>query len=67
MALDSAAPVPMPSHDLGTVGLVKRVIDHVASGAIRLGQPDAVGETLQIETMIVWDGMVVLRKPPAAG
>jgi SAM-dependent methyltransferase len=56
-------PIPMPSHDLGTVGLVKRLIDHTASGTVRWAQPDAVGEALSIDAMTVWDGIVVLRKP----
>ncbi len=59
------APISMPSHDLGLVGLVKRLIDHTASGTVRFAQPDAVGETLAIESMSVWDGIVALRKPGA--
>jgi len=65
MQPEVAAPIPMPSHDLGTVGVVKRLIDHTASGTIRWAQPDAVGEVLAIEAMTVWDGIVVLRKPSA--
>jgi hypothetical protein len=61
----SPAPVPMPSHDLGIVGLVKRLIDHTAAGTVRYGQAEAVGEPLQIEAMSVWDGIAVLRKPAA--
>jgi 23S rRNA U2552 (ribose-2'-O)-methylase RlmE/FtsJ len=55
----------MPSHDLGTVGLVKRLIDHTAVGSVRYGQSDSVVDALEIETMMVWDGIVVLRKPDA--
>ncbi len=58
-----AAPVAMPSHDLGVVGLVKRLIDHTAAGSIRYGQADAVVEALEIEAMSIWDGIAVLHKP----
>jgi hypothetical protein len=70
--LDSAAaelpegenrPIPMPSHDVGLVGMVKRLLDHTASGSLALAQPDAIGESLQIESMTVWDGIIALRKP----
>ncbi len=63
MQADVAGPVPMPSHDLGVVGVMKRLIDHTASGTVRWAHPDAVGEVLTIESMTVWDGIVVLRKP----
>jgi len=63
MPANSSALGPMPSHDLGLVGLVKRLVDHTASGTIRFAQPDAIGEVLAIESMAVWDGIVVLRKP----
>ena len=63
-----ATPISMPSHDIGVVGVVKRLIDHAASGTVRFAQPDAVGHVLAIESMTVWDGIVVLRKPlPKAG
>ncbi len=58
-----ATSVHMPSHDLGVVGMVKRLVDHTASGTLRAAQPEAVGEALAIESMTVWDGIVVLRKP----
>lgn len=58
-----AVPIPMPSHDIGVVGVVKRLIDHAASGTVRFAQPDAVGDVLAIESMTIWDGIVVLRKP----
>jgi 23S rRNA U2552 (ribose-2'-O)-methylase RlmE/FtsJ len=60
---ETVAPSPMPSHELGVVGLVKRLIDHAASGTLRFAQPDMVGDTLAIESMCVWDGIVALRKP----
>jgi hypothetical protein len=62
MTADVARPIPMSSHDLGMVGLVKRLIDHAAAGTIRVVQGDAVRETLPIESMTVWDGIVALRK-----
>jgi hypothetical protein len=56
-------PIPMPSHDIGAVGLVKRLIDHTACGTVRFAQPDAIGDVLAIQSMTVWDGIVALRKP----
>lgn len=63
MRPDVTAPIPMPSHDVGMVGLVKRLIDHTAGGTVRSAQPDAVGDILAIESMTVWSSIVVLRKP----
>lgn len=63
MSFEVAAPIPMPSHAVGVVGLVKRLVDHTASGTIRFAQPEAIGDVLAIESMTVWDGIVVLRKP----
>lgn len=54
-------PIPMPSHDSGVVGLVKRLIDHTAAGAVQ-AQSDSVRETLAIESMSIWNGVVALRK-----
>jgi hypothetical protein len=65
MQPETATPIPMPSHDIGTVGLVKRLIDHTASGTVRWAQPDAVDDVLPIEAMTVWDGIAVLRRPSA--
>jgi hypothetical protein len=64
MSFEVATPIPMPSHEVGVVGLIKRLIDHTASGTVRFAQPEAVGDVLAIESMTVWDGIVVLRKPP---
>jgi|SRR5580692_2349500 hypothetical protein len=58
-----AGELPMPSHDLGVVGVIKRLLDHTAGGTVRFAQPDAAGEILDIESMSVWDGIVALRKP----
>jgi hypothetical protein len=63
MQAEIARPIPMPSHDLGMVGVIKRLIDHTARGTVRFAQPDIVGEVLAIESMTVHDGIVVLRKP----
>jgi hypothetical protein len=60
-------PIPMPSHNLGAVGMVKRLIDHTAGGTVRFAQPEVIGDVLAIETMTVWDGIVVLRKPTSQG
>ncbi|HEX4187119.1 MAG TPA: class I SAM-dependent methyltransferase [Solirubrobacteraceae bacterium] len=65
LQLESPEPISMPSHDLGAVGVVKRLIDHVARGTVRYGQPEAVDVPLAIDSMTIWDGIVVLRKPPA--
>lgn len=59
------SPVPMPSHDLGLVGVAKRLLDHVAAGTVRHAQPDAVDEVLEIESLTVWDGLLALRKRAA--
>ncbi|HEV7585630.1 MAG TPA: class I SAM-dependent methyltransferase [Solirubrobacteraceae bacterium] len=63
LELGSPQPIHMPSHDVGAVGVVKRLIDHVAAGTVRYAQPDVVAAPLAIESMTVWDGIVVLRKP----
>ena len=46
------------------VGLVKRVVDHTASDRICINTPDSVGEPLPVESMVVRQGMLVLRKMP---
>jgi SAM-dependent methyltransferase len=61
------APVSMPSHDLGMVGLVKRLVEHTASGSVRAAQPAAMHASLAIESMTIWDGVVALRKPASGG
>ncbi|MGO9488092.1 MAG: hypothetical protein ACLQBB_03575 [Solirubrobacteraceae bacterium] len=60
---DVEPPISMPSHSLGMVGLVKRLVDHTARNTARWAQPERVGDALEIETMHVWDGIVALRKP----
>lgn len=60
---EGSVPTTMPSHDAGVVGVIKRLIDHAASGSVRLGQSDLVGDVLAIESMTVWDGVVAIRKP----
>lgn len=59
----AAAPIPMPSHDIGLVGMVKRLVDHVASTTLGAHQPDRLEEPLPIAWMRVHDGLVALRKP----
>jgi hypothetical protein len=54
--------VAMPSHDMGLVGVIKRLIDHTATGTLRFAQPDFVGDVFHIESMTIWDGIVALRK-----
>ena len=63
MQEDRPAPIPMPSHDIGLVGVVKRLVDHVASTTLGAHQPDRLEEPLPIDWMRVHDGLVVLRKP----
>jgi hypothetical protein len=63
MQADIDAPIPMPSHDIGMVGLVKRLIDHTAGGTLQSAQPDAVGDLLAIDSMTVSRNIVALRKP----
>jgi hypothetical protein len=65
MPAEGGLAIPMPSHDIGVVGVIKRLIDHTASGTVRAHQSDIIGDVLAIEAMTVWDGIVVLRKPRA--
>jgi hypothetical protein len=61
-ALDAAEGPRMPSHDFGMVGLVKRLVDHVAADAIRGHTEEHVGEPLPVESIVVRRGMAILRK-----
>lgn len=56
-------PIPMPSHDSGVVGLVKRLIDHAAVRAGLAAQYGSAREILAIDSMSIWNGIVALRKP----
>jgi hypothetical protein len=57
-------PVHLPSHDVGMVGLVKRLVDHVAAGTTLAHLAAAhVHEPLAIAGLEVYDGVVVVRKP----
>jgi SAM-dependent methyltransferase len=56
-------PIPMPSHDIGLVGVVKRLVDHVAAVVYQAHQPEMLEEALDIEWMRVYAGLVALRKP----
>jgi hypothetical protein len=53
----------MPSHDAGMVGLVKRLVDHVAAGDLCLHQPGMIDDWLAIEWMRVQHGLAILKKP----
>jgi hypothetical protein len=53
----------MPSHQIGLVGVVKRLVDHVASTTLGVHQPEHIDELLDIEWLRVHDGIVALRKP----
>jgi hypothetical protein len=59
---DGNAPVQMPSHDVGMVGLVKRLIDHVSAGTVETAQPDSVGDLLAIDSMTITRNIVALHK-----
>jgi hypothetical protein len=53
----------LPSHDLGMVGLTKRLVDHVAAPDLRHFSPNSVGNALAIDRMVIQHGLVVLQKP----
>ncbi len=56
---------PMRSHEHGMVGLVKRLVDHLAGNTVRLHNEELTGLTIPIERLTVYNGLVVLRKPRA--
>jgi hypothetical protein len=57
-------PVHLASHDIGMVGLVKRLVDHVAAGTtLSVLAGEHVEQPLEVASMEVYDGVVVLRKP----
>ena len=58
---DAPGPIPMPSHDIGMVGVVKRLVDHVARGTLVYAEAP-VDKPLSIASMHVHDGIVALRK-----
>lgn len=62
---DEPRPIPMPSHDIGLVGVVKRLVDHVASTTLGAHQPEQLHEPLPIDWLRVHDGIVILRKSRA--
>lgn len=63
--IDGSEARRLPSHDFGMVGLIKRLIDHAASGTLAVHQPAHVSESLPIQWMRVEDGLVILKKPGA--
>jgi SAM-dependent methyltransferase len=57
-------PVHIASHDIGMVGLVKRLVDHVAAGSTLAHlATEHVDGALDVSAMEVYDGVVILRKP----
>jgi SAM-dependent methyltransferase len=61
---NGSGPIHLPSHDVGMVGLVKRLVDHVAAGTTLAHlAKEHVGDPLAIAALEVYDGVVVLRKP----
>jgi SAM-dependent methyltransferase len=52
----------IPSHDFGMVGLVKSLVEEVASGWIRPNRSEPDPRPPRMETMHVYKQMVVLRK-----
>jgi hypothetical protein len=61
---DGTRPVHLPSHDVGMVGLVKRLVDHVAAGTTLTHLAgEHVRDPLAIASLEVYDGLIVLRKP----
>jgi hypothetical protein len=66
MADGVTQPIRMPSHDIGLVGVVKRLVDHVADVTLNAHQPTLLEEPLPIEWMRVHDGLVALRKDSGA-
>jgi hypothetical protein len=67
LQFDEARSTPMPSHDAGMVGLIKRLIDHVAGATLRYADPERAGNVLPIARMEVTDGIVILHKQMASG
>jgi hypothetical protein len=60
----------LPSHDVGMVGLVKRLVDHASAATVHMCEPDRISEPLAIEWMRVENGLAILKKPgrlPALG
>ncbi|MFN8161385.1 MAG: hypothetical protein U0R52_10145 [Solirubrobacterales bacterium] len=56
--------VRLPSHDYGSVGVAKRLLDHVASPFFAAINPD-LDERFPIARMVVEYGLLVLVKPSA--
>jgi hypothetical protein len=53
---------PMPSHDHGLVGLVKRVVDHLGAETIQATTPDIPFSPLPVESMTITAEMAILRR-----
>jgi hypothetical protein len=61
--LENYTPVPMPSHDFGMAGLVKRLLDHTMAPNVKAHTPELIDSHLPIEWLRVYEGMVALKKP----
>lgn len=65
VSADTPRPVRLASHDVGMVGLVKRLVDHVGCRETlqRHGYPQAQNQQpLPVESIELRDGLAVLRK-----
>ena len=60
--VDAGTLGPGPGHDHGMVGLVKRLVDHVAAPTIAMIDSRNVGRALDVDSIVVRDGIVALRK-----
>jgi hypothetical protein len=59
---DEQLEVRMPSHDYGLVGLVKRLVDHLAMRPVQDDDPGQPHTPLAIESLTITPEMAVLRK-----
>ena len=66
-AVDGETGLRLPSHDHGMVGLVKRLVEHVAAPTIATFDAEKVGRALPVESVVIRDGLVALRRSAAPG
>jgi SAM-dependent methyltransferase len=59
---DKRTPIPLPSHDYGMAGLVKRLVDHVIAANIDATSPHLVDSYLPIDSLRVFPFLVALTK-----
>ena len=62
MLPDRSGPIPMPSHDLGLVELVTRLVDHTSALTFETHQPRTVADALPVQWMRVQHGVVALKR-----